>query len=181
MSSISNEGGGLPITGHPTSWFTLLLPMVHVGCNRLKQIVPLQFPPSTLIGFEVEVSNIGLASSNSDLIIITLGNVTTTTVNGLQPSLTYSFRVRALVEPLDGDWRNIDAYGRRSLIPGFLRGEFSDFSTGMTLGFDISLPAFTAQSARNATPSDVNATGGPRGQWGPEDHHGLSLVGSAHI
>ncbi len=130
----------------------------------------------------MEVSAIGGANSNSELIIITLGNVTTTTVNGLHPSSIYSFRVRALVEPLDGDWRSVNLYGRRELIPGFLCGEFSGSSTGITLELDISLPVFTAQSTLNATiPSNNNASVGPRGQWGPEGHHGLNLVGSAHI
>ncbi len=134
------------------------------------------------VGYEVEVSAIGATNSNSDLIIITLSNVTTTTVCGLHPLSTYSFRVRALVEPLDGDWRNMDLYGRRELIPGFLHGEFSEPSTGTTLELDILIPAFTAQSTWNTTmPSDNNASVGPRGQWGPEGHYGLNLIGSAHI
>ncbi len=130
----------------------------------------------------MEVSAIGATNSNSDPIIFALGNVTTTTICGLHPSSTYSFRVRALVEPLDGDWKNVNLYGRRELVPGFLHGEFSEPSTGTTLEFNISIPKFTAQSTWNTTvPSGSNASVGPRGQWGPEGHYGLNLIGSAHI
>lgn len=130
-------------------------------------------------GYEIEVSNMDNMEPTR---LVTLGNVTTTTITSLQPNVAYQLRLRALVESrVGGAWTQVDLYGRRPTMPGALAGGFSPAVNFTTLEHDIQVLNFTALSVVNASATDDRASWGPRAQWGGEGHYGLHLVGSAHI
>ena len=56
---------------------------------------------------------------------VTFGNITSTTILGLEPASSYVFAVAAVVEDRFGDQTfldTVDIYGRRRLLPGALIG-----------------------------------------------------------
>jgi hypothetical protein len=114
--------------------------------------------------------------------VISAGNVTTTSVRGLQPGTEYVFAIAALSE--GREWANAatDLYGRRDPSPDALLGAFSTYTniTG-TLRFDFDFSFFSANSTLNHTGSTKVNSLGPTGQYASEGHYGLVLVGSANI
>lgn len=116
---------------------------------------------------------------------ITLGNVTTTTVIGLEPQQTYSFSVAAVVEDRWADAAAIDTvdlYGRRPLLNGALVGPRSAFTNfTATLSYDIDIPYFDANTTLDHGAADLRRTLGPTGVDGGEGHYGFKVIGSAHL
>jgi hypothetical protein len=115
---------------------------------------------------------------------VTLGNVSTTTLIGLESDTLYEFRVAAVTEDYvtSHEWLHLDLYGRRSLLVGALEGPFSS-PTNMTatLKSDIVFTHFDANSTVNYSAIESRATLGPTGVWGGEGHYGLIAVGDAGI
>lgn len=117
---------------------------------------------------------------------ITLGNVTTTTVNNLDRDTQYSFAVAAVAEDRWADRSavdTVDLYGRRLLLHSALRGVTGVYSNDTkTLRYDVEMTYFNANATINHGPSDPRSTVGPTGlTGGGEGRYGLSLVGSASI
>lgn len=116
---------------------------------------------------------------------ITLGNVTTTTVIGLEPQRTYSFSVAAVVEDRWTDAAavdTVDLYGRRPLLNGALVGPRSVFTNlAATLRYDVHVPYFDANATLDHGAANPRNTLGPTGVNGGEGHYGMKVVGSAHV
>jgi Bacterial lectin/Fibronectin type III domain/IPT/TIG domain len=115
--------------------------------------------------------------------IITVGNVTTTTLTDLQANTSYACWVRAISEQTTTiQWRELDLYGRRNLVNDAVIGAYSMSVLVTTLAYDIEFTAFNAAATLNAGATVVNASSvGPRGQTDGEGAYGVITVGSAHI
>ena len=114
--------------------------------------------------------------------VATLGNVTSTEINGLEPNTRYSFRVAAVAEDQREDWQSVDLYGRRLLLRDAQLGEWSKSSQlVMTLGEDFKFPSFDANASLMSGAVDVRSSRSPLGQQGGEGHFGLTLVGAASL
>ncbi|KAJ8604455.1 hypothetical protein CTAYLR_000923 [Chrysophaeum taylorii] len=115
----------------------------------------------------------------------TLGNVTTTTVIGLEPKTRYAFAVAAVVENRWADPEAVDAvdlYGRRRLLDDALVGTRSTFTAEIgTLEHDFAATAFDANATLSHGPVDDRKTVGPSGVVGGEGHYGFVLVGAANV
>jgi len=113
---------------------------------------------------------------------MTVGNVTTTSVRGLEPQTEYVFAIAAVAEGIEFANAATDLYGRRDLSPAAMVGAFSVFTNiTATLPFDFDFNFFSANSTLNHSgATDVNSLG-PTGQFGAEGHYGLVLVGSANV
>mmetsp|Transcript_14047 Transcript_14047/g.30832 ORF Transcript_14047/g.30832 Transcript_14047/m.30832 type:complete len:963 (-) Transcript_14047:82-2970(-) len=112
---------------------------------------------------------------------MTVGNVTTTSVRGLEPGTEYVFAIAAVSE--GASWANAptDLYGRRDFSPSVSVGEFSGFTNATgTLPFDFDFSLFSANATLNHTGTTANSLG-PTGQYGAEGSYGLVLVGSANV
>ena len=66
---------------------------------------------------------------------VVVGNVTITTIIGLLPNVQYEFKVAAMVEDQtqSSEWKIMDLYGRREIVPGALLGDFSPSVVSPTL------------------------------------------------
>ncbi len=119
--------------------------------------------------------------SNTNSMVV--GNVTVTTVVGLLPDTRYQFRIAALVEStLQGDVADLDLYGRRAPLPGYIEGPFSKLTVvERTLDADFAFPFFDANSTLNHGPADSRASIGQLNSMAGEGHYGLLLVGSGNI
>ena len=114
---------------------------------------------------------------------LVVGNMTTTTVVGLQPDTRFQFRIAALSEPtLTASWLEVDLYGHRREVPGFQRGPWSEAtSIERTLDADFAFPFFNANFTLNHGAKDARASLGQLGNLGGQGHYGLLLVGSASV
>eukprot|EP00595_Chromulina_sp_UTEXLB2642_P001487 CAMPEP_0196765116 /NCGR_PEP_ID=MMETSP1095-20130614/7622_1 /TAXON_ID=96789 ORGANISM="Chromulina nebulosa, Strain UTEXLB2642" /NCGR_SAMPLE_ID=MMETSP1095 /ASSEMBLY_ACC=CAM_ASM_000446 /LENGTH=703 /DNA_ID=CAMNT_0042122545 /DNA_START=1153 /DNA_END=3264 /DNA_ORIENTATION=+ len=128
----------------------------------------------------------------------TVGNVTLTSIRGLQPATEYVFAVAAISEgtyPINRANLPTDLYGRRSIYSSdYQIGEFSQYTAiTATLPYDFNFNLFNANKTLNVSSGDVSIpsgidisthninTNGPTGIFGSEGHYGLVLVGSANI
>jgi hypothetical protein len=113
---------------------------------------------------------------------LTVGNITTTSVRGLQPATEYVFRIAAMSEGVENANLPTDLYGRRDPTANALIGEFSiaTNSTG-TLQFDFDFSFFNSNSTLNHSSSTLGNSFGPTGQYGAEGQYGLVMVGSANV
>lgn len=118
---------------------------------------------------------------------MTVGNVTTTSVRGLQPGTEYAFAIAAVAEGAGAAALPTDLYGRRDLLEGALIGEFSTFTNATaTLPFDFSFEFFNSNQTLNSSSAGTaqgvqSDSNGPTGQFGSEGAYGLIMVGSANI
>jgi hypothetical protein len=113
-----------------------------------------------------------------------LGNLTATTMVGLQADMEYEWRVSAVSEDMvhSDEWRQLDLYGRRPILPGALVSPPSPpTNLTATLVHDLHFTHFDANQTLNYSSIDKRLTLGPSGVWGGEGHYGLALVGSAQI
>jgi Bacterial lectin/Fibronectin type III domain/IPT/TIG domain len=117
--------------------------------------------------------------------IITVGNVTKTTITDLNANTSYVFWVRAVSEQTtvsSSQWRELDLYGRRPLVDNAVIGTYSVSVLATTLVYDIQFTAFNAAATINTGAAIVNTSSrGPRGQIDGEGAYGMITVGSAHI
>lgn len=114
---------------------------------------------------------------------VTVGNITTTSIRGLNPGTEYIFAIAAIAEGRENALLPTDLYGRRTHLVTGLLGTFSTYTnvTG-TLPFDFSFDYFNSNKTLNhSTNAQLVNTNGPTGQYGAEGHYGLVLVGSANI
>mmetsp|Transcript_6182 Transcript_6182/g.8636 ORF Transcript_6182/g.8636 Transcript_6182/m.8636 type:complete len:1059 (+) Transcript_6182:817-3993(+) len=115
---------------------------------------------------------------------ITVGNVTTTSVRGLEPATEYVFAIAAIAEGHTSANLPTDLYGRRDVVGGgdsFI-GTFSVYTNiTATLLHDFDFSFFNANQTMNSSGSSVSNSVGPTGLYGSEGNYGLVIVGSANI
>lgn len=113
---------------------------------------------------------------------LTVGNITTTSVRGLQPKTEYVFAIAAMSEGFENANLPTDLYGRRSPRSNAVLGSFSDYTnvTG-TIDFDFNFNFFNSNKTLNHSGSSISMSDGPTGQFGSEGHYGLVMVGDANI
>lgn len=125
------------------------------------------------------------APATNDIFSVTLGNVTTTTIIGLDPDTRYVFAVAAVVEDRFTDPDRIDTvdlYGRRPLMDGARVGPRSTFTNATaTLVHDLSFSYFDANATVAHGAADPRSGLGPGGLVGGEGAWGLVLAGSANV
>jgi len=116
---------------------------------------------------------------------MTVGNVTTTSVRGLEPATEYIFAVAPMAEGAFVERSaslETDLYGRRSPTPDALIGTFSPYTNvTATLYWDFDFGLFNANMTLNGSAVQPAASLGPTGVWGGEGNYGLVLVGSANV
>lgn len=82
------------------------------------------------------------------------GNVTTTSVRGLEPGTEYVFSIAAIAEDIQYANAPTDLYGRREPVDEALVGQFSTYTNiTATLAFDFDFGFFSANSTLNHTGS----------------------------
>jgi Bacterial lectin/IPT/TIG domain/Fibronectin type III domain len=138
------------------------------------------------IGYTVATAGINytaVTGENAATTIMTVGNVTTTTLTDLQANTSYVCWVRAISEQTaTSQWRELDLYGRRNLVDEALIGIYSVSVLATTLVYDIVFTAFNAAATQDTGAAVQNAsTIGPRGQTDGSGSYGVVTVGSAHI
>ena len=115
---------------------------------------------------------------------VTTGNITVTTMIGLREGTYYQWRIAPLTEDqtFSTQWQELDLYGRRDPVPGFVRGEFSPSTTPTkTLATDFTFSIFNANATLNHGPFDARSSLGPLGVTRGEGHYGLVLVGDTNV
>jgi hypothetical protein len=122
---------------------------------------------------------------------MTVGNVTTTSIRGLNPESDYVFAVAAVSEgviPINYANQPTDLYGRRAHSTNSLLGGFSNFTSNITtLKSDFEFTFFNANLTLNYSVSDVPISSvasqslGPTGLYGGEGSYGLAFIGSANV
>eukprot|EP01040_Poterioochromonas_malhamensis_P007147 gene7147-7718_t len=113
---------------------------------------------------------------------ITVGNITTTSIRGLDPKTEYVFAIAAMAEGHENANLPTDLYGRRDPLSSAVIGTFSDYTnvTG-TLDYDFNFAYFNSNKTLNHSGSAESMSDGPTGQYGGEGHYGLVMVGDANI
>ena len=127
-------------------------------------------------------------SSSSDWSEMVVGNVTKTTIRGLQANSRYYIVIAGLAgdQEKTGWWKDLDLYGRvqdttiLSEMGRALEGLNNTISVH-TLADDISFDSFDANKTQNHGAIDPGRSIDPRGIEGGEGHHGLALIGDAAI
>lgn len=115
---------------------------------------------------------------------VTVGNVTTTSIRGLEPGTSYVFGVSALSE---GAAQNAailptDLYGRRAVNYGAMESPVSIFTNiTATLANDFDFSWFDGNMTLNNSGATYSNSNGPTGLYGSEGNYGLTIVGSAHV
>lgn len=115
---------------------------------------------------------------------VVTGNITVTTAIGLQEGTYYQWRIAPMTEDqtFSTEWQQLDLYGRRDPLPGFVRGEFSPSTIPTkTLATDFTFASFNANLTLNHGPFDARASLGPLGVTEGEGHFGLVLVGDTNV
>ena len=115
---------------------------------------------------------------------LTVGNVTTTSIRGLEPNRAYVFGISALAEGAATNAAILptDLYGRRDPLPDAIESPISIFTDiTSTLEFDFDFKGFDANATLNSSGTTVSSSNGPTGQYGPEGNYGLVIVGSAQV
>jgi hypothetical protein len=115
---------------------------------------------------------------------ITVGNVTKTSIRGLEPNTAYVFCVSAIAEGAISNAAILptDLYGRRDAIEGYFESPVSVYTNiTYTLDYDINFQFFNSNQSLNSSGSSPYNSYGPTGIYGSEGNYGLVIVGSAHI
>ena len=165
--------------------------IVNVGSCRVDLI---WHPPGNIFdalivtGYKIAWSTSNSSSRGGTM---TLGNVTTTSIRGLDPGTFYSFRIAAMSEsllPFNNAALPTDLYGRRSPSSDAAFSTYSLFPSSIkTLDQDFIFPFFNADHTLNHSidgipaSSIAPATLGPTGQYGGEGQYGLALIGTANV
>jgi len=114
----------------------------------------------------------------------TVGNVTTTSIRGLQPGTEYVFAIAAMSEGAVQEHAAslpTDLYGRRDASAALI-GSFSTYSNiTATLQYDFNYTFFNANATLNSSATSPSVSDGPTGIFGGEGHYGAVVVGSAHV
>ena len=118
---------------------------------------------------------------------LTLGNVTTTSVRGLEAATEYVFAIAPMAEGAFHEGSATlptDLYGRRDALeaPVGFTGTFSPYTNvTATVQFDFDFGLFDANRTVNSSGSTTSISRGPTGMWGSEGNYGLVMVGSTNI
>ncbi|CAM9989648.1 unnamed protein product, partial [Ectocarpus fasciculatus] len=115
---------------------------------------------------------------------LTVGNVTTTSIRGLEPSTQYVFAIAALAEGGSTDAAHLptDLYGRRAPAKNYMKSPFSIYTeVTATVAFDFDFSFFSANNSLNHSGVSTSNVVGPTGDYGSQGHFGISIVGSAHV
>lgn len=116
---------------------------------------------------------------------LTVGNVTTTSIRGLEPATEYVFAIAAMSEGAHFEKSaNLatDLYGRRDPTNGALIGAFSAYTNiTATVPFDFNFRFFDNNATLNSSSVPSGFSLGPTGMFGSEGNFGLVLVGDANI
>eukprot|EP00644_Phytophthora_capsici_P008007 jgi/Phyca11/125360/e_gw1.58.88.1 len=122
---------------------------------------------------------------------IVVGNVTSTTLIDLDSSTGYQVKVAPLTENQwrwSVEWKDIDLYGHRRILPNAVVGIDSRTSSCVTtLPQDFFFTEFSAKLLTNlsALPGAIALrtipTLGPTGEVGDQGHFGLYMNGDAHV
>lgn len=114
---------------------------------------------------------------------VVTGNVTVTTVLGLEAGTEYELRIAPLAEDqvFSETWQELDLYGQRPPVPDYVRGNFSEPVSFKTLPNDFNFEAFDANATLDHGAWDKRNSSGQIGIETGEGHYGLVLVGDANI
>ena len=116
---------------------------------------------------------------------LTVGNVTTTSIRGLEPATEYVFSIAAMSEGAFNEKSAslpTDLYGRRAPVPGGFIAEFSAYTNvSATTLWDFDFGVFNANMSVNSSGSTSTNSLGPTGMFGSEGMYGLVLVGNANV
>ncbi|KAF4129584.1 Bacterial lectin [Phytophthora infestans] len=144
----------------------------------------------TVTGYRVAWKRCADDSFSLDQSVV-VGNVTSTTLIELESSTSYQAKVTPLTENQwrwSKEWRDLDLYGRRQILPNAVLGFDSPLSSCVqTLRQDFVFPQFNARLLTNlsALPEAIALrtapTLGPTGEVGDQGHFGLHLNGDAHV
>ncbi|EGZ20724.1 hypothetical protein PHYSODRAFT_494164 [Phytophthora sojae] len=144
----------------------------------------------TVTGYRVAWKQCTDESFSPDQAVV-VGNVTSTTLIELESSTSYHVKVTPLTENQgrwSSEWKSIDLYGRRPVLPNAVLGINSPVSSCVkTLAQDFVFPQFSARLLTNLSslPSAValrtTPTLGPTGEVGDQGHFGLYMNGDTHV
>ena len=115
---------------------------------------------------------------------LTVGNVTTTSVRGLNAGTEYVFAIAPMAEgAFEGSAKlPTDLYGRRAATADAYLGTFSPYTNvTATVQFDFNFAFFNANVTLNHSGSTSAASAGPTGMYGSEGSYGLVMVGSSNV
>lgn len=115
---------------------------------------------------------------------ITVGNITTTSIRGLEPNTPYIFCITALAEGITHGSATLptDLYGRRELLEGYFESPVSIYTNiTYTMEYDFDFKFFNSNQTLNSSSASPSNSVGPTGVYGSEGNYGLVIVGSAHI
>ena len=140
------------------------------------------------IGYVLRYSR-ATRSSPSDWNEMIVGNITKTTIRGLEPNSLYYVSLAALSgdQEREGWWKNLDFYGRvqdNSILSAEISRALEGLNTTVTahtLADDISFESFDANLTQSHGPIDSSSSIGPSGVEDGEGHYGLALIGDAAI
>jgi hypothetical protein len=166
----------------------------------------------TVTGYSIKVERLTHPTTGvlGDVHVVTVGNVTKTTLIGLSSDSTYRVSVSGLTEDQDvtpcqaeyadkhcrtsgentgtrtgRQWQQLDLYGRRPPVKGALFGVYSPWSDVVwTRDVDFRFTEFDANSTlmpKTGGAVDNRTMLGPTGNNHGEGHYGINLVGDANL
>lgn len=163
-----------PVPGRPT--------VTNIAANKVDLVWSVpgnEFDRATVTGYKIIWFQPMFQSRVSNL---TVGNITTTSVRGLEPATEYVFAIAAMSEGHESSNLPTDLYGRRSAIDNGMLSTFSIYTNiTATLPYDFEFSFFNANKTLNSSGATPEMTLGPSGQFGSEGNYGLVMVGSANI
>ena len=110
-----------------------------------------------------------------------VGNITTTTIGGLETNTEYDVKISGIVEDQSNPvWKALDSYGRRAILEEGLVGN-SISGTVHTLAYEFQFEYFNANMTQNHGPVSNQSVLGPTGLNSSEGHYGLHFVGDASV
>lgn len=115
---------------------------------------------------------------------LTVGNVTKTSIRGLEPATQYVFAIAALAEGGSTGAAKLptDLYGRRGPKSGYMISPFSIYTEiTATVPYDFEFSFFSANNSLNHSGVSMSNVNGPTGDYGSQGHFGLVIVGSAQV